>query len=500
MTRPIYRGQGNAIWPLESGALRRLERSYSLLNEEFLPTNEKELRKKIRDYQDTHLLKPLKVIDSGNQRDELRLAELQHHGAATMLLDFTKSPLVALWFACSKELDKKQNPLDGKVFAFDLGNPIGVWSNGQDEGWLKKPSQRHLYFEPDHSLSPRVAAQQSVFVVCDPYPPIQDGEIDIPASLKADILEEIKRLGVSEEVIFADLPGFAAQNKPSSPLPLSADPIKLRQAGERAFQKGDFDLALKYFDPFSRRVPEAAEPHWLKGNALAGLQEYERAIDSYTAAIALEDRPFADFPKSETIEDWFIDFRLATYRFNRANAHAALGSHEKAIEDFDETLAIIERVKEDSPPDYQDVHTLERNVRYNRANSKYVAGKFQEAFVEFGRAGGNARSETCLGMGNSSLMQGRFGDAIRHYSTGANTQMEKATITCDNNKSSVQKLIEICGEEVSGFEVVGNDLKLQLARDHGDQSFSIGGNQGNHGNWISGKGYDGLPGFAVRFV
>ncbi len=44
------------------------------------------------------------------------LAELQHHGAATSLIDFTKSALIALWFACQ---DKKTN---GKVFCLDIGS------------------------------------------------------------------------------------------------------------------------------------------------------------------------------------------------------------------------------------------------------------------------------------------------------------------------------------------------------------------------------------------
>jgi len=181
MTKPIYRGQGNASWSLESGALRRLERGH------FLPTDGKQLRKKIRDYQNTHLLKPLNIIDSGNQRDELRLAELQHHGAATMLLDFTKSPLVALWFACSEELDEDENPADGKVFVFDLEDPVNLWKDGRDRKWLKDRKQGNVYFEPDHSLSPRVAAQQSVFVVCDPYPPKKDDGIDVPSSPRSTV-------------------------------------------------------------------------------------------------------------------------------------------------------------------------------------------------------------------------------------------------------------------------------------------------------------------------
>ena len=40
------------------------------------------------------------------------LAELQHYGAATCLIDFTNSALIALWFACHKEAGKA-----GKVVA-----------------------------------------------------------------------------------------------------------------------------------------------------------------------------------------------------------------------------------------------------------------------------------------------------------------------------------------------------------------------------------------------
>ena len=51
----------------------------------------------------------------GKQLPDLELlAELQYFGAATCLIDFTRSALVALWFACQQGSQREAN---GKVFA-----------------------------------------------------------------------------------------------------------------------------------------------------------------------------------------------------------------------------------------------------------------------------------------------------------------------------------------------------------------------------------------------
>jgi hypothetical protein len=45
------------------------------------------------------------------------LLELQHYGAATGLIDFSRDFLVALWFACNSNKDK-----NGSVFALNISD------------------------------------------------------------------------------------------------------------------------------------------------------------------------------------------------------------------------------------------------------------------------------------------------------------------------------------------------------------------------------------------
>ena len=101
-----FRGQENAEWPLASSAERRLRADTTgqdkVPDQLFVEYHEDLLgRCKLKNYDKRE----------NNQLDELDLlADLQHYGAATCLLDFTRNALVALWFACQK------SDADGKVF------------------------------------------------------------------------------------------------------------------------------------------------------------------------------------------------------------------------------------------------------------------------------------------------------------------------------------------------------------------------------------------------
>ena len=107
----VFRGQENEEWLLESSAERRLKASLPSqegITEPFLEYHEN-LLKKCR----------LKNYDRREQKqlyDLELLADLQHHGAATCLIDFTRNALVALWFAC------KKSDANGKVFVVNIAD------------------------------------------------------------------------------------------------------------------------------------------------------------------------------------------------------------------------------------------------------------------------------------------------------------------------------------------------------------------------------------------
>ena len=90
----LFRGVPNAAYRIEASAFRRpkeTDRDF----EKFLQINRvliSDARLQGYDEKDGRKLKDLEI-----------LAEFQHFGAATCLMDFTYNALVALWFACQPD-------------------------------------------------------------------------------------------------------------------------------------------------------------------------------------------------------------------------------------------------------------------------------------------------------------------------------------------------------------------------------------------------------------
>ena len=113
------------------------------------------------------------------------LAELQHHGGKTNLIDFTIDYRIALFFACNGSHNK-----DGRLIL------------------QRREAVRDQIRRPQNPAN-RVIAQKSVFV----QPPKgfvePDAEINVPKDLKQPVLNHLRKYhGISTETIYNDLHGF----------------------------------------------------------------------------------------------------------------------------------------------------------------------------------------------------------------------------------------------------------------------------------------------------
>ncbi|CAH6799233.1 FRG domain-containing protein [Vibrio chagasii] len=91
----LWRGQADICWPIHSSAFRRLS-NRGEVTESSMQSYEKYLLE--------HATHQGYRFENGRELSDFELlAKLQHHGAATRLIDVSRNLLVGLWFCCSSE-------------------------------------------------------------------------------------------------------------------------------------------------------------------------------------------------------------------------------------------------------------------------------------------------------------------------------------------------------------------------------------------------------------
>lgn len=188
----VWRGQSDASWGLHSALYRRL------LSEKGLEAIDNKARKKsfVLPSEDEMVLAEKKFLDiarmfwriDGTSALEL-MAVLQHFGAPTRLIDVTKNPLIALYFALGEESGGKHKLVDGRVFVLAT-QPASLQTNsivensrielsdqwaGRVPMWhVLKPEERsqadwgtgrirRVWFPPDYV--DRISAQNAGFLM-----------------------------------------------------------------------------------------------------------------------------------------------------------------------------------------------------------------------------------------------------------------------------------------------------------------------------------------------
>ena len=190
----LYRGLADKDWPVEASASRRIEKySDSGIFKNYV----------------LNLLKTAQRNGLGHRADaelcdlEL-LANLQHHGAATCLIDFTQSPLTALWFVCKDEPEK-----NGKI--------IGMRTDNAELFKIVEPDQQKekigTFFEQEglwrwqpRDINNRIVAQQSIFVFGEPNIKEEHYEtVIISQGSKKNLLKHWRNTTTYQKLLYSEI-------------------------------------------------------------------------------------------------------------------------------------------------------------------------------------------------------------------------------------------------------------------------------------------------------
>lgn len=219
-----FRGETCADWPLVTALGRRLQQ-YSPDSTRWPAREARALRvfrRKAHNY----------MRETFAAEDTLRwLGLMQHHGAPTRLLDFTKSPFVAVFFAFEHAI--------GDAALYALNTPA-LWGAAPDfdcrltreaidprvpgnyERWFLVNRWPLVWFGEPAQMDRRLVAQSGLFVVPgEPATPL-DVQLEayggstalivkfvLPWRLRAEAMQSLYRMNVTNATLFPDLEGLA---------------------------------------------------------------------------------------------------------------------------------------------------------------------------------------------------------------------------------------------------------------------------------------------------
>ena len=374
----LYRGLADADWEVESSGYRRIK-------PEDGETPPRVFQNYIQRLLDRADLQGFRRRGGDELSDLELLAELQHNGAATCLIDFTSNALVALWFACREKPDKAGKVV---VMATEESEEFSIVTYERLEKPIKEfLNQGKLWKWTPSGLSYRIVAQNSVFVfgegkIVEKY----YEAVRIVGENKQEIREELKeKFGITEERLFSDFTGFALSNSHDRPYSdyTEEDYVYLGLAFD---QQGNFEKAIDTYNKAIELAPQYAWAYNNRGFARRVSGDPHRAITDFNQAIVLNSQYVAAYNNRGLAKHDLNDYQGAIADFDQAiqlnpqdasayNHRGAVkydaGDPQGAIADFDQAIQLNPKFAE---------------AYFNRGLAKYYSGDFLDSIIDFDQA------------------------------------------------------------------------------------------------------------------
>ena len=400
----LFRGQENERWKVETSAYRRLKAES--IQEEI--SEEDEL------YYNLGLIEEYKHADFHSsdlseimEKDLGILAQLQHQGAATSLIDFSDNPLVALWFACKKNMKLDSN--NGKVFILSTGDEskfkeIDNFRQIKNYNSILN-NEKFFYWKPPH-LNNRITTQLPYFLIGKRELPLMQ-EIIITGDLKNNILQELSLVyGIKETTLFPDSTGFAQANSVYSPYGEEKEWVRNRiimrrlaknkkesspdsstyyNSGNAKYQLKNYRGAIDDFNKVIMIDPQNANAYYNRGDVKYQLKDYKGAIDDLTEAININPDYTNAYINRSDVKYTFKDYRgaiddltaainiepnNAIFYYKRGSIKYKLQEYQNAIKDLNKAIEI--------DPNNGEFYT-------GRGNAKFELEDYQSAIADFNK-------------------------------------------------------------------------------------------------------------------
>ncbi len=486
----LFRGVSSADYTIDASAYRRIKKGRNSENqqdgdfEKFLQINNDLISgARFRGYD----------RKNGRKLEDLEvLAEFQHYGAATFLMDFTYNALVALWFACKKS--SGNIPKDGKVVAVPPNDPKFIGRTGEfsiitletlekkidqlspDNERLYLDNKRLYQWQPRQQQNERIIAQQSIFLFGVLEIEINpDEECIIDGSSKEDIRESLRRIyGITPDMLFPDFDGFARQHSQEEPYPSDAE---YHQRADTVYRRGEYEEAIANYNMAIRLEPNNPETYHQRGLAKFQLERHEEAIVDFDTALDINpdnaevyyDRGLAKY-QLDRDEEAIVDFDTAldinpdnaeVYSW-RAMAKVHIGEREEAIADFDMAINL--------QPGYANDYSY-------RGIVKAQLGQVEEAIADFDEAirydSNHAMAYFNRGLMKNNLQQYElavtdFDEAIHLDPNYAQAYRHRA-----ESKFRLQRIPEAKADLETALPIAVNDGNEQLINEINDMLYEI---------------------------